>query len=369
MQFTDIPVPEIYNDSADFRFFRKWFELCLEKLKSDTDNITYLLDPLACPKDLLWLLAETMGFKFDDRVPVSFNRLVLLYFMSMIYNRGSKTGMMIAAETNLAQLPIIQSAKENSLLEDRLEDTTIPVNSVYVTPHVDAGYIDVVYFSEKLPIDVCTEYVRPLGMYCFQNAGVRADSRTKISVDARLTNRNNIGMSIGSTHVGHYRRADYASMQKLNPVEFRHGVYYRNSDAEGTPTSILMNPGYRTLFSLQIANNDHIVKSLIPSAPGGDTDAVFSLGYGPQDVSIMYPDNYLTQDDAPEYNLRYDRDLEESFPDVYTLDESRSSTTTDPKPAVNPICSINLGDAMSMAPDNSMYTKTDGTADPTIVPV
>ena len=68
----------------------------------------------------------------------------------------------------------------------RLEDTSIPVNSVFVTPHTSKGYIEVVYFSDKVPIDACIEYVRPLGMYCFQYAGVRVDSTTKISVDARL---------------------------------------------------------------------------------------------------------------------------------------------------------------------------------------
>ena len=47
------------------------------------------------------------------------------------------------------------------------------------------GYIDVVYFSAEKPIDACIEYVRPLGMYCFQNSGVRVDSRTKISIVER----------------------------------------------------------------------------------------------------------------------------------------------------------------------------------------
>lgn len=356
MQFSDVPLPEIYRSSSDFRFFVKWFETCLTKIQYDTENVGDLLDPQRCPSNLLWMLAETMGFKYDDRVSVAFNRLILLYFMSMIYNRGSKTGMTLAAEVNLAQLSLNEYAKENPALEERLEDTSIPVNSVYVTPHVDAGYIDVVYFSEKLPIDSCIEYVRPLGMYCFQNSGLRADSRTKISVDARLTNEKNIGMSIGSTHVGHYRRADYASLQKTDPIkEKRNNVYYRNSDYEKNPRSELLNPGYRTLYSLQIANNDHIVRSLVPSAPGGDTDKIFSLGYGPQDVTVVYPDNYLKIDDRPEYNLRYDRDLEESFPDVYTVDSDRTASVTDPRPAVNPNCSAALGDAISISPTNDRY--------------
>lgn len=368
MKFSDIPLPEIYRDSADFRFFVEWFSDVLSKIKYDTDNIIDLLDPERCPADLLWLLSDTMGFKYDDRLPVAFNRLVLLYFMSMIYTRGSKNGMMLAAEVNLAQFNIKKYIEENSILEDRLEDTSIPVNSAYVTPHVDAGYIDVVYFSEEKPVDACIEYVRPLGMYCFQSAGVRVDARTKVSVDARLTNRNNIGMSIGPTHVGHYRRSDYAAMQKMIPVvEKRDFVYYRNSKYERHP-DFLIDPGLRTIFSLQISNNEHIVKALIPET-SQIIDPIFSLGKGPQAVGVKYPDNYLKIDDAPEYNLRYDRKLEESLtPDVYTVDAERTHDVVNPRPAVNPVMQT-VGDAISMNSQNDTYVMNDESGTPKVTPM
>ena len=84
MKISDIPVPEVYKESADFRFFMKWFEMCLSKIKYDTDHFTDLLDPERCPADLLWLLGDTMGFKYDSRLCAAFNRLVMIYFMSMI---------------------------------------------------------------------------------------------------------------------------------------------------------------------------------------------------------------------------------------------------------------------------------------------
>ena len=373
MRFSDIPLPEIYRESADFRFFVDWFSTCLAKIKYDTDNIIDLLDPERCPSELLWLLCDTMGFKYDDRLPASFNRLVLLYFMSMIYTRGSKNGVMLAAEVNLAQFNIKKYIEENSILEDRLEDTTIPVNSAYVTPHVDAGYIDVVYFSEEKPIDACIEYVRPLGMYCFQNAGVRVDARTKVSVDARLTNKNNIGMSIGPTHVGHYRRRDYASLQKMvneqgqQDIEKRFPVYYRNSKYEQYP-DYMIDPGLRTLFSLQLSNNEHIVKALLPET-SEIIDPIFSLGHGPQSVHVVYPDNYLTIDDKPEYNLRYDRDLEESItPDIYTVDDDRTHDVMNPRPAVNPNMGT-LGDAIPMNPENTVYVMNDEHGVPKVTPI
>ena len=369
MKFSDVAVPEVYKESADFRFFLKWIECALAKTKYDTENVMDLYDPQRCPEELLWMLADTMGYKFDDRLPTAFNRLVLLYFMSMIHNKGSKNGVTLAAEVNLAQFNIQAYGEENDILYNRLEDTSIPVNAVYVTPHPSEGYIDVVYFSSEVPTDACIEYVRPLGMYCFQHAGVRVDSRTKISVDARLTNNTNFALSIGPTHVGHYTRADYASLQRTRDEykqipsvdHLRNPVYYRNKDAEGQPTPYV-EPGFRSLYSLQLANNEHIVKSLIPDKDTGDyveRDPIFSLGYGPQDVSQHYPDNYLRLKDYPEYNLRYNRGLEESItPDVYTVDGSRTKSIVKPAPAVNPKM-MTIGDAISLNSQNTQYSIID----------
>ena len=149
MRFSDIPVPEPYKQSADFRFFLRWVELCYTQLQYDIENIVDLLDPERCPASLLWLLGDTKGYKYDDRVNTAMNRLVILYFMSLIRNKGSRTGVMLGAELNLAQFNLNDYAKENPVYEDRIADTSIPVNSVYVTSHTEEGYIDIVYFSEK----------------------------------------------------------------------------------------------------------------------------------------------------------------------------------------------------------------------------
>lgn len=375
MNIKEVSVPEVYKEeSADFRFFLEWFTQCLQRLQYDIENLIDLYDPLRCPSWLLWMLADTMGFKYDDRLPASYNRLVLIYFMSMIKLKGSKNGVTLAAEVNLAQFNILKYCEEKEILADRLEDTSVPVNSVYVAPNVELGYIDVVYYSEKRPIDACIEYVRPLGMYLFQHAGVHADARTKLSVDARLTNLKEMSVSIGPTHIGHYSREDYARMQKminedgtytdenkdvwsamkLRESHKRRKVWNRNKELEGEPSKFI-DPGYRSLYSLQLCNNEHIVKSLIPNLPYDpdngriDPGKIFSIGYGPQTDSKQYPDDYLdpVYQDKPLWNLRYNRQVEESIsPDIYTLDPARTSTVTAPKPAVNPIMS-RVGDAMS----------------------
>ena len=493
MDIKDLAIPEVYRESADFRFFLKWFSECLSRTTYDTENFFDLYDPLRCPEDLIWALADTMGYKFDSRLPASFNRLVLLYFMSMIRNRGSKDGVTLAAEANLAQFHILMDAAGytdedgnevpgKDILYNRLEDASIPVNSVYVTPHTESGFIDVVYYSTRVPTDACIEYVRPLGMYLFQHAGVDFQARTKISIDARLTDeRDRTGLSdnFGPTQVGHYTRYDYSSLQKgeslragfddvsnmtqwslstrpftftreydkssnvttvnarfngnhervfvkvpvkpnsIYTVKFKlklpqfnytydndpHGYTYvlpgtttslnlinnadqhisqvsagclgrsdgdwvrgtedfvsyeftfeskdntsvylvfdfgqvpastnyifyfsdmtvssdftnyqhhlrdrvwsRNSEAERRKAyRDEINPGYRSLYSLQLANNEQIMKSLI--------DPVFSLGYGPQEIGVTYPDDYL----KPEYVDRYEGGTMNKYANISNL--------------------------------------------------
>ena len=354
MDIKNIPVPNVFLESADFRFFLKWFDYALNRIQYDTNNLMDLYDPLRCPKELLWMLGDTMGYQYDDRLCTAFNRFALLFFMSLIRNKGSRTGVTLAAEVNLKQKDINKYGEENQINYDRLEDTSIPVNSVYVESHVDDGYIDVVYFTDEKPIDSCIEYVRPLGMYCFQYAGVRIDSTTKISVDARLANATDALGAIGSTRVGRYTRNDYARLQhmtnepkqKKDLNDTRNLAWANSSTAPvgGAPT---MNAGYRALSSLQMANNEHIVKSLF-------SEPIFTIDGGPTVEAIQ---KFDVED--PKYNLLYNRTVDmqsyftvdsegnmhpiydEANPPTYlpvdTLDHKRVSTPTNPKPKVNGI--------------------------------
>lgn len=359
MRLNQVAVPEIYTSSADFRTFLHWFQIALERIRYDTENLLDLYDPLKCPSHLLWMLADTMGFRYDDRLCTAFNRAVLVYFMSMIRNKGSKDGVALAAEVNLKQFLIEEDAQADSVLWERLEDTTIPVNAVSVTPHTAEGYIDVVYFSTKVPVDACIEYVRPLGMYLFDYAGVRLDGETKISVDARLTNLTDLGVSLGPTHVGHYRRDDYARMQRIDESEVsgvtvnrqladrRHLAWYRNSQYEGDPS---LDAGYRALYSLQLCNNEHVVQALIQDDEGRfvEPDRFFELGY----QAWM---------DSPEYNLIYRPEVEATHgDDVSTIEQRIVSSGGDIQvidgPGVNMRMSA-IGDAISLDEINSQYTK------------
>lgn len=351
MELLNISVPEVYKTSQDFRFFLKWFAYALSKIKYDTEEFMDLYDPLKCKSDLLWLLAWTMGFRYDDRNGLSpaYNRLILLYFMSMIRKKGSREGVTLAAEVNLAQFNIMDRATKgytdvdgnevppNPALYDRLEDTSIPANSVYVAPNVEKGYIDVVYFSTEKPVDACIEYVRPLGVYLFQHAGVRYDAKTKITIDARLTGVQDDVLPVSPSYLAHYTRNDYARLQRDDASDTRDPVYNRNSEAE-LPGSI--NPGYRSIYSLQLCNNENVFRSLMR---GGEVEKIFAVGYTQDDFTVE-------GEPVRPWNLLYSRTAESAVSDdVYTIDEDRTIQHVypldNPRPAVNPVMA-QLGDAM-----------------------
>lgn len=352
MEFEQVIVPDCYTDSEDFRFFLKWFSSSLQRIKYDHEHASDLYDPLRCPEQLLWMLSDTEGYKYDDRLPACFCRLVLEYFMQMIKLKGSKDGVTLAAEVNLAQFNLIEYGLENDVMFNRLEDTSIPVNAVYVTPHVDNGYFDVVYFSTEKPINACIEYVRPLGMYMFEHAGVRYDAKAEIAVDARLTNQNEMNVSLGPTRVGHYSREDYARLQKMSNEEGRNAntdhrrrkAWKSNSDVE-TPN---INPGLRAMHSLQLSNNEHMVRSLLKP--------IFDLGYEPQDDSqdsqerLNQSDKFLDNaNNSKWWNLRYDRESDQFITSELQVNDSKSGSTTS-KPRVAPAMHV-LGDAISVPND------------------
>ena len=319
MKISSIPVPDVYkSESADFRFFLKWFELALSKVQYDTEEFFDLFDPLRCPENLLWMLGDTMGYKYDSRMTPAFNRLVLVYFMSMIRLKGSRDGVTLAAQVNLDQFKLKKYAEDNHILNNRLEDTSIPSNSIYVQPHPDEGYIDLIYFSDEIPVDACTEYTMPVGMYMVPHAGVRYDAKTKVVIDARLTDKRDIGISIGSTHVGHYSYEDYSRLQRLelsdlnspdsvidtesrtrderganpqrqNLSDIRNPVWFRNSKYEVDP-DLDINPGYRALYSLQLVNGDITLSSL--------TGISNINTVSPQDVSVFDPQTDSVHDQS-----------------------------------------------------------------------
>lgn len=290
--------PETYwRESEEFQVFLNAIDQAFSETSDKTDRITDNLDPLQVQENLIPLLAHRMGFVYDWRFQPQFNRLVLYHFPSMIYNRGSRTGVTIGALTNLASLGLdnmdavsdrefqyfidnfrnaysrgVEVVDENTggvayngidhnadpkltvksdavnfeaemraraITEDRLDETTLPNNAVAVSVNSDAllkdsqgrvrfvrnepYYINVVYFSEVVPTDACLEYVRPLGLYLFQQAGVKLSAHNRILIhpslgdqladNTRINPNEKFSPSIYGG-IGDYNRPDFSTLQQ-----------------------------------------------------------------------------------------------------------------------------------------------------------
>ena len=79
-------VPEIYKESRDFRVFLKLLDIIINSSKYDIDNWTILYDPLLCPDRFLPLLADIIGYRYDNDLSVTENRIIMHEFNSMIKN-------------------------------------------------------------------------------------------------------------------------------------------------------------------------------------------------------------------------------------------------------------------------------------------
>jgi hypothetical protein len=153
----------------------------------------------------------------------------------------------------------------------------------------------------------------------------------------------------------------------VDTSDTRQEMYKRNSLAEAEPTQ---NAGYRALSSLQMCNNEHIVKSLLPNP-------IFSQGYEPQDVQVVQADGT----DMPNWNLIYNYGNEFDTPhsrdtqsnttplpfsahDILALDDTRTVDDNDPSPipAVNPIMG-QVGDVILMSSNPVTYTRHNPTTD------
>ena len=110
-------------------------------------------------------------------------------------------------------------------------------------------------------------------------------------------------------------------------------MYARNSEAEEEPT---VNAGYRALNSLQMSNNEHIVKSLF-------SQPIFSLGISPTVDTETEVD--ITD---PKYNLRYNR----------TIDSDTQRPIVDAETSYLPVDTLNKDTAEQHY--NAPVPKVDG---------
>lgn len=90
-------VPYIYRNSRDMQSILKLLDLILTAIKEETDDLLQILNPETCPEQLLPLLASYVGYDYDIKETVQANRIIIANYQNIIHNRGSETGIKMAA--------------------------------------------------------------------------------------------------------------------------------------------------------------------------------------------------------------------------------------------------------------------------------
>lgn len=141
-------VPEVYSESRDYRVFLRLLSVLISVLKDKVDRVPTLYSSNECPKDLLYLLADMVGYSLDSSRTTQSNRMIISNYPVMLRNRGSRTGLKMAAALSL-------NSKSSS--------PSYSLDNILIEYDFDKGLIKIYYPSdEELDFDLI-EAVRPVG--------------------------------------------------------------------------------------------------------------------------------------------------------------------------------------------------------------
>lgn len=165
-------VPKVYQ-SRDYKAFLTLLDVILTTSKYEIDNLLDLYDPETCPSGLLPYLAHYVGYVYNYTDTIQENRNIIKNFNAMIRNRGSETGITLAAALSL-------SGSDNKDFISDLKYLSITVN-------YEKGLIEILYPREKTKVRNLLDWVRPVGMYIDLTPGTLASSTETLTVSDRVS--------------------------------------------------------------------------------------------------------------------------------------------------------------------------------------
>lgn len=164
--------PEIYRDSKDYRVLLKLLGVLVSVFKINIDTMPDLYSPDRCPDHLVHLLADMVGYKYNDSISIDNNRLIIKYFPYMIRRRGSRQGLKLATALSLNTS---ESASEAYTLDN-----------IVIEYDFDTGMIKIYYpHSELLRRDLI-EAVRPVGSFVYFIPSFISDNVDELDVKASV---------------------------------------------------------------------------------------------------------------------------------------------------------------------------------------
>ena len=150
-------VPNYYVDkSRDFQLLCRAFDCVNASVKTSIDSMTHIVDTTTCVNSIIQLLQTKLGFFTFSQYSDDDVRSVLLGFIDMVRNKGSKQAIQQAV--NL----FIRMSKVNSTGDVQVDNTTHSSIISIETEPLDIGILD-----EIMSYIVPTGYVV---VYQFSNA-------------------------------------------------------------------------------------------------------------------------------------------------------------------------------------------------------
>lgn len=146
--------PQVYyNESRDFQFLGRLFDLVLNSVKTRADLIRTLRKPDELADQYLELLALTLGFKATHKYNATHLRAICKVFPEILRNKGNINSIIIACNALFAADGLSQLA-DYEVIKDQNEKIT-GVN-IYIPQN----------FTDTILINDLLVYVLPAGLTC-----------------------------------------------------------------------------------------------------------------------------------------------------------------------------------------------------------
>lgn len=143
--FTEKLVPDVYLESRDYKVFLRLLDILYSNTKYDLDNWIQLYNPYNTPYDFLYLLADFVGYDYNNKIGIFESRIIIDNFVDILKNRGSKIGIK-------QMLTVIINSRYAANPEiDELREAVENLSHLEIYFDYNNGYIEI-YFPKNYPI-------------------------------------------------------------------------------------------------------------------------------------------------------------------------------------------------------------------------
>lgn len=196
-----------YSQSRDFQLIGRLFDLVLNSVKTNTDQVYNVQLNYDTDEKLLDLMAMTLGFKSRHEYNSRQLRSICSCFADILRKKGSKDAVLIAAKALLNAEGLVQGYSNEDIVHVNEDNTEI---TVYLPPDL----VDNNLFNDLL------SYILPAGVGCnivrAYSYTYTADSEEYQTVDnVRYIKGVNDNTNAGTIINDNYEDTDYG---RANPV-------------------------------------------------------------------------------------------------------------------------------------------------------